>query len=95
MGVAIAGKDKLILTTPANRRVDAWQLRVGPKPSRSKSLRPPTNLKFKKGTLSWTPAPAAVAYRVTPVLIKPGDLYPTTRVMPCAAIQTRDDFPPS
>ena len=93
VGVAIAGKDKLILTTPANRRVDAWQLRVGPKPRRSKSLSPPTNLQFKKGTLSWTPTPAAVSYRVTPVLIKPGDLYPTTLVMPCAAIQTRDDSP--
>ena len=93
VGVAIAGKDKLILTTPANRRVDAWQLRVGPKPRRSKSLSPPTNLQFKKGALSWTPTPAAVSYRVTPVLIKPGDLYPTTLVMPCAAIQTRDDSP--
>ena len=34
-----------------------------------------------------------MSYRVTPVLIKPGDLYPTTLVMPCAAIQTRDDSP--
>jgi hypothetical protein len=93
VGVAISGKDKLILTTPANRRVDAWQLRVGPKPLRSESLSPPTNLKFKKGTLSWTESPAAVAYRVTPVLIKPGELYPTTRIMPCAAIQTPDATP--
>ena len=93
VGVAISGKDKLILTTPANRRVDAWQLKVGPKPMRSGSLSPPTNLKFKKGTLSWTESPAAVAYRVTPVLIKPGELYPTTRIMPCAAIQTPDATP--
>ena len=84
----------LTVTTPANRRVDAWQLRIGPKPRRSKSLSLPTNLKFKKGALSWTPAPVAVAYRVTPVLIKPGDLYPTTLVMPCAAIQPRDDSLP-
>jgi hypothetical protein len=93
VGVAIAGKDKLILTTPANRRIDAWQLTIGPKPVRSESLNPPTNLKFKKGTLSWTESPAAVAYRVTPVLIKPGELYPTTRIMPCAAIQTLNATP--
>ena len=93
VGVAIFGKDKLILTTPANRRVDAWKVRVGPKPRRSKSLSPPTNLKFKKGMLNWTASPAAVAYRVTPVLIKPGDLYPTTRIMPCAAVQTPDGTP--
>ena len=93
VGIAIAGEDKLILTTPANRRIDAWQLRVGPKPMRSESLNPPTNLKFKKGTLRWTASPGAVAYRVTPVLIKPGDLYPTTLVMPYATIQTPDHSP--
>ena len=93
VGVAIAGEDKLILTTPANRRIDAWQLRIGPKPVQSESLNPPTNLKFEKGTLSWTESPAAVAYRVTPVLIKPGELYPTTRIMPCAAIQTPNATP--
>jgi len=59
----------------------------------AESLNPPTNLKFKDGTLTWTASPNAVAYRVTPVLIKPGDLYPTTLVMPYAAIQTRDDSP--
>ena len=93
VGVAIAGEDKLVMTTPANRRIDAWHLRVGPKPMRSESLNPPTNLKFKDGTLTWTASPGAVAYRVTPVLIKTGDLYPTTMVMPCAAIQTPDDSP--
>ena len=93
VGVAIAGEDKLILTTPANRRIDAWHLRVGPKPMRAESFNPPTNLKFKDQTLTWTASPGAVAYRVTPVLIKPGDLYPTTVVMPYAAIQTLDDSP--
>ena len=34
-----------------------------------------------------------MAYRVTPVLIKPGDLYPTTLIMPYAAIQTSDASP--
>jgi hypothetical protein len=93
VGVTIAGDDKLVMTTPANRRIDVWHLRVGTQPLPTESLNPPTNLKFKDGTLTWTASPNAVAYRVTPVLIKPGDLYPTTLVMPYAAIQTRDDSP--
>ena len=90
VGIASAGENKLILTTPANRRIDAWRLRVGPRPLPSESLNPPTNLKFHDGTLTWTASPSAVAYRVTPILIKPGDLYPTAQVQPYAAIQTPD-----
>ena len=93
VGVAIADEDKLILTTPANRRIDAWQLRVGPKPMLAESLNPPTNLKFKEGTLTWTASLDAVAYRVTPVLTKPGPLYPTTLIQPYAAIYTPDHSP--
>jgi len=93
VGTAIAGEDKLIMTTPANRRIDAWHLRVGPEPLQANSLNPPTNLKFNDGTLTWTASPGAVAYRVTPVLIKPGDLWPTTQIQPYAAIQTPDDSP--
>ena len=93
VGVAIAGDDRLFMTTPANRRIDAWNLRIGPAPMKTESLAPPTNLDFKDGELSWTGSPAAVAYRVTPVLITPGDLYPTTLVMPYAPIQTRGDSP--
>ena len=91
VGVTKAGNDKLIMTTPANRRIDAWHLRIGPKPSRTKSLNPPKNLKYKDGTLTWNAASNAVAYRVIPVLIKPGPLYPTTQVQPYAAIQTPDN----
>ena len=32
-----------------------------------------------------------MAYRVIPVLIKPGPLYPTTQVQPYAAIHTPDN----
>lgn len=91
VGVAIAGEDKLIMASPANRRIDAWHLRVGPEPLPAKSLNPPTNLTFKDGALTWTASPNAVAYRVTPVLIKPGRLYPTTLVLPYAAVHTPDD----
>jgi len=93
VGVSIAGDDRLIMTTPANRRIDAWHLRVGPRPTQSESLNPPTNLNFKDGTLTWTATPGAVSYRVTPRLIKAGALYPTTLAMSCAAIQTSDDSP--
>ena len=91
VGVAVAGEDKLIMTSPANRRIDAWPLRVGPEPLPASNLDSPSNLKFKDGTLTWTASPNAVAYRVTPVLIKPGDLWPTTLIQPYAAIQTPDD----
>ncbi len=91
VGVAIAGEDKLLMTSPANGRIDAWHLRVGPQPLSANNLNPPTNAKFKDGTLTWTASPNAVAYRVTPVLIKPGDLWPTTLILPYAAIQTPDD----
>ncbi|MBM79101.1 MAG: hypothetical protein CMJ78_00725 [Planctomycetaceae bacterium] len=91
VGIAMSGKNTLILTTPANRRVDSWMLRVGPRPSSTKALAAPTNLDLKKGILTWTASPNAVAYRVTPILIKPGKLYPTTQVQPYATIRTNDD----
>lgn len=93
VSAAVSGEDKLIMTTPANRRIDAWHLRVGPEPLSAESLDPPTNLKFENGTLTWTASPEAVAYRVTPVLIKLGDLWPTTQIQSYAAIQTRDNAP--
>ncbi|MBM79027.1 MAG: hypothetical protein CMJ78_00335 [Planctomycetaceae bacterium] len=91
VGAVVTGEDKLLITSPANRRIDAWHLRVGTEPTRSNNLTPPTNLNFKKGTLTWTASTGAVAYRVTPVLIKPGDLWPTTQIQPYAAIQTIDN----
>ena len=91
VGAAVAGDDKLLITSPANRRIDAWHLRVGTEPAKSNHLETPTNLNFKKGTLTWSASPGAVAYRVTPVLMKPGDLWTTTKIQPCAAIQTLDD----
>ena len=91
VGVAKAGNDKLIMTTPANRRIDAWHLRIGSKPLRAKGLNPPKNLQYKDGTLTWNASSNAVAYRVIPVLIKPGPLYPTTQVQPYAAIHTPDN----
>ena len=93
VGVTISGQDTLLMTSPANRRIDAWQLRVGPKPSPANNLRPPTNLAYDNGTLTWTASPSAVAYRVVPVLVKPGPLFPRTLIQPYAAIQTLDASP--
>ena len=91
VGTAIAGSDKLILTSPANRRIDAWHLRVSPEPLPADNLESPTNLTFTKGTLTWKASPDAAAYRVTPILIKPGSLWPTTQIQPCAAVETPAD----
>jgi hypothetical protein len=91
VGVTSAGEDELIMTSSANRRIDVWHLRVGPQPLPTESLDLPTELNFKDGTLTWTASPNAVAYRVTPVLIQPGKIWPTTLVQPYAAIQTPGD----
>jgi len=91
VGVTSAGDDKLIIASAANRRIDAWHLRVGPQPLPAESLGLPTDLNFKDGTLTWTASPNAVAYLVTPVLIQPGKIWPTTLVQPYAAIQTPGD----
>ncbi|MEO2032398.1 MAG: hypothetical protein ABGZ35_09960, partial [Planctomycetaceae bacterium] len=71
----------------------AWHLRIGPQPLSAKNLNPPTHLKFNAGTLTWTASPNAVAYRVPPLLIKTGPLFPRTLVQPYAAIRTPDASP--
>ena len=93
VGVTISGENTLLVTSPANRRIDAWHLRIGPKPAQANNLNPPTDLAYDKGTLTWTASRNAVAYRVIPVLIKPGPLFPRTLIKPYAAIQTPDNSP--
>ncbi len=86
VGVAATGDNKLLLTTPANRRIDAWHLTIAPKPEPAKDLAPPANVGFVKGVLTWSISPNAVACRVTPILIQPGKAFPTTLVEPHAPI---------
>ena len=93
VGVSIADADKLMITTPANRRIDAWTVRVGPKAMPATGLSPPTNIALSKGSLTWTASPNAVAYRITPLLITPGPAYTDTEPLPYATIQTRDATP--
>ena len=52
VGAAVAGPDKLTLTSPANRRIDSWHLRISPEPLIADSLEASTDLTFTKGTLS-------------------------------------------
>lgn len=90
VGVTLSGKNELLVTTPANRRISAWHLRIDPKPATNRDLIPPSAPMFEKGLLSWTPSPGVAAYRVTPVLIKPGSAFPSTLIQPYAPIHTKD-----
>ena len=93
VGVARADGNRLILATPANRRIDSWNVRINPAANPTSKLKAPTNIEMKKGVLSWTAAANAVAYRITPVLIRPGQLYRETEILPYATTQTRDATP--
>ncbi|MBT4820012.1 MAG: exo-alpha-sialidase [Lentisphaerae bacterium] len=93
IGVTIAGPNELLITTPANRRIDAWSVRIGPRAEPAPDLAPPTNIVMRKGILIWTASANATAYRVTPILIKPGPLYEETEILPYATTQTRDAQP--
>ncbi|MGB0578581.1 MAG: sialidase family protein [Limisphaerales bacterium] len=88
VGVTITGKNNLLITTPANRRIDAYHLRVAPKPKLAKDLTSPFDSKFSRGILTWLQSSNAVAYRVTPVLVKPGKVFSTTLIHRYAVIQT-------
>ena len=88
VGVAATGQDNLLVATPANRRIDAYHLRIAPKPRLTTDLSPPSAPGFAKGILTWTPSQNAVAYRVTPVLVKPGPAFQTTLIEAYAPIQT-------
>ena len=93
VGVSISGSNQLIITTPANRRIDAWTVQIKPKAPETSDLTPPTNIKMNKGYLTWTASLNATAYRVTPVLINPGPIYGDTDILPYATTQTRDAMP--
>lgn len=93
VGAAMTGADSLIITTPSLRRINAWSMRVGPRSEVVSDITAPTNIMFSKGTLTWTASSGAVAYRVTPVLIKLGPDYTETDILPYATIQTPEATP--
>ena len=86
VGSIISGKNNLLLTSSSNRRIDAWHLVITPKPKETSDLAPPSNPNLVDGILSWTPSPNAVAYRITPILIKPGKSFQDTRIEPYSPI---------
>jgi hypothetical protein len=85
-GMTVTGKDSLVIITPANRRIDAWRVKLHAPNVMTKDLAAPTGITFTKGVLSWSGS--AAGYRVTPVLIKPGAGYTDTEIYPHAVIQT-------
>jgi hypothetical protein len=91
-GMTVAGRDSLLVITPANRRIDAWRMSLHPAKT-SSPLAAPANVTFAKGLLSWSAVDGAAAYRVTPVLIKPAAGYVDTQLYPHATIQTLDAAP--
>jgi hypothetical protein len=85
-GMTVTGEDSLVVITPANRRIDAWRVKLHAPSVLAKDLAAPTGITFAKGVLSWSGS--AASYRVTPVLIKPAASYTDTEVHPHAVIQT-------
>ncbi|HRH96770.1 MAG TPA: sialidase family protein [Prosthecobacter sp.] len=85
-GMTVTGKDSLIVITPANRRIDAWRVKIGAPSVMTKDLAAPTGIAFAKGVLSWSGS--AAGYRVTPVLMKTPTGYDDTEIHPHAIIQT-------
>jgi hypothetical protein len=87
-GMAITGKDELVVITPANRRIDAWRVSICPPSAVAQDVPAPADITFAKGMLSW--AESGASYRVTPVLIKAASGYDDTEVLPHASIATSD-----
>ena len=85
-GMTVVGKDSLVVITPANRRIDAWRVKLHAPSVLTKDLAAPTGIAFAKGVLSWSGS--AVSYRVTPVLMKTPTGYDDTEIHPHAVIQT-------
>lgn len=84
--MTVTGEDSLVVITPANRRIDAWRVKIGVPSVMTKDMAAPTAITFAKGVLSWSGS--AVSYRVTPVLIKTPTGYDDTEIHPHAVIQT-------
>ncbi|MGY8671563.1 MAG: sialidase family protein [Verrucomicrobiia bacterium] len=93
VGVTMADDNRLLVATPSNRRINAWNVRINLPAKPAPGLKAPTEISLKKGFLSWAAVPSAVAYRITPVLINPGLLYRDTEILRYATTQTRNATP--
>lgn len=88
-GLTIAGKDSLVVVSPANGRIDAWRVSIRAPSAVAQDLAAPTNAVMRKGTLSWQAVTGAVGYRVTPELVKPSAAFSEAEVLPQATIETQ------
>ncbi|MDC0291663.1 glycerophosphodiester phosphodiesterase family protein [Verrucomicrobiales bacterium] len=93
VGANVVGPNQLMITTPAQRRIDAWKVAIGPPAKTAPSLAPPSEIRFNKSVLSWKSSPDAAACRIKPILIESGAIFPETPSLPYAIIQTTDDTP--
>lgn len=85
-GMTVTGEDSLVVITPANRRIDAWRVKIHTPCVMNKGLAAPAGITFAKGRLSWSGT--TVSYRVKPVLMKTPTGYDDTEIHPHAIIQT-------
>ena len=90
------GPDKLLIFTPANGRIQCWQVTIAKNaPAAKSSLPAPTSITVTgaKVNVSWKP-PADAAnvshYLVTPVFIRPSADNKDTELYSYAPIRTRD-----
>lgn len=87
-GMTMAGKDSLVVISPANRRIDAWRVSIRAPSAVANEQAPPTDITFAKGVLSWSGS--AASYRVRPVLITAAAGYEDTEILRHATIATPD-----
>ena len=93
------GPDKLLVFTPANGRINSWEVTItAPHAAAAKgAAASPTDVRVASSgaavRLSWS-APAGAGetdhYLVTPVFIRPSEANPETEVCRYASIKTRD-----
>lgn len=84
-GMAITGKDSLLVISPANRRIDAWRVSLRASCVVAEGLGAPKDIAFIKGTLTWSSA--AAVHEVMPVLIEKAAGYEDTEILAHAPIR--------
>ncbi|MFN7560592.1 MAG: sialidase family protein [Prosthecobacter sp.] len=86
-GMTVTGKDSLLIISPANKRIDAWRVRLSMMEEPSALVAPSAPV-FERGVLSWKGE--AAAFQVTPVLIQKAAGYEDTQILPYVPILTSE-----
>lgn len=87
-GMTVSGDRSLLVITPANRRIDAWQVSIQSTVPATPSVSSPDGITFASGVLSWRGN--AARYRIKPVLVKTAAGYEAAELLPHADIVTKD-----